>query len=132
MQSGQALHFKTRKSHPQDWHLLVSSIEVPAWIKAPFVVEEQATWVPDDLGVRVWKTLECKQELLTFGPHALKVRAMDAREEVAGPPCCSNNDHGVGVGVVKLILDLPSNVKEGRGMRACRWNNVLPRSITTQ
>jgi hypothetical protein len=73
MQSSQALHFKTCKSHQQDWHLLVSSIKVPAQIKAPFMVEEWATRMPDDLGVQVWKTLEREQELLTFGPHALEV-----------------------------------------------------------
>jgi hypothetical protein len=115
MQSSQALHFKTHKSHPQDWHLLVSSIEVPAQIKTPFVVEERATRVPDDLGVRVWKILERKWELLTFGPHALEVGAIDTQEEIAGPPCCSNNDHGVGVVDVELVLDPPRDVKEGRG-----------------
>ncbi len=88
---------------------------MPAQIKAPFVVEEQATWVPDGLGVQVWKTLECKWELLTFGPHALEAGAIEACKEVAGPPYCSNADHGVGVADVKLILDLPCDVEEVLG-----------------
>ncbi len=96
------------------------------------MVEEWATWVPDDLGVQVWKTLECKRELLTFGPHALKVGAIDAHKEVAGPPHCSNDDHGVGVMDVKLVLDLPHDVKEGQEMHACRQNDVPLRPITTR
>ncbi len=71
--------------------------------------------MPDDLGVQVWKTLEREQELLTFGPHALEVGAIDAHEEVAGPPCCSNDDHGFGVVDVKLVLDPPRDVEEGWG-----------------
>ncbi len=79
------------------------------------MVEKQATRVPDDLGVQAWKTLEHERELLTIGPHALKVRAIDTRKEVTGPHCCGNNGHGVGVADVKLVLDPPRDVKEGQG-----------------
>ena len=40
---------------------------------------------------------------------------MDARQEVAGPPCRSNNNHGVGVAHIELALDLPRDVEEELG-----------------
>ncbi len=40
---------------------------------------------------------------------------MDACEEVTGPPCCSNDDHGVRVADIKHVLDPMHNVEEGWG-----------------
>ena len=77
-----------------------------------------APHMPDDLGMGIGKTLEGKRELVTLRPEVVEVRAVDAREEVAGPPCCRNDDHGVGVADIELVLDPPRDVEEGGGMRA--------------
>ena len=79
------------------------------------MVEDGAPHMPDDLGMGIGKTLEGKRELVTLRPEVVEVRAVDAREEVAGPPCCRNDDHGVGVADIELVLDPPGDVEEGRG-----------------
>ncbi len=71
--------------------------------------------MPDDLSVQVQEALESKQKLLTFSPHAVEVGAMDTHEEVAGPPCGSINNHGVGFENILLVNNPVRNVKEGRG-----------------
>jgi hypothetical protein len=81
--------------------------------------------MPDDLGVGIRETVECKRERFALCPEVVKVRAVDAREEVAGPPHCRNNNHGVGVADIELILNLPRDVKEGRG-DACLQTEQCP------
>jgi hypothetical protein len=75
------------------------------------------------MGIR--KTLEHERELFALCPDVVKVQAVDAREEVAGPPCCRNNNHGVGVADIKLILDPPSDVEEEWG-DACLQTEQCP------
>ncbi len=79
------------------------------------MVEDGAPHMPDDLGMGIGKTLEGERELFAICSEVVKVRAMDACKEVAGPPCCRNDDHGVGVADIKLVLDPPRDVEEGRG-----------------
>ena len=71
--------------------------------------------MPDDLGMRIGEALEGERELFALCPEVVKVGAVDAREEVTGSPCRSNDNHGVGVAHIKLALDPPRDVEEGRG-----------------
>ena len=118
MQSGHALHLEDGEGQLQDGHLLVSCIQVKSRILTSFMVEDGAPHMPDDLGMGIGKTLEGERELVALRPEVVEVRAVDAREEVAGPPCCRNDDHGVGVADIELVLDPPRDVEEGGGMRA--------------
>jgi hypothetical protein len=71
--------------------------------------------MPDDLGMRIREALEHEWELFALCPEVVEVRAMDSRKEVAGPPCHSNDNHDVRVVHIKLALNPPRDVEEGRG-----------------
>jgi len=69
--------------------------------------------MPDDLGMRIGEALERERELFALCLEVVEVGAVDAHEEVTGPPCRSNDNHGVGVVHIELTLD--PDVEKERG-----------------
>ncbi len=90
----------------------MSRIQEKPWILQPFLAEDGATRMP---GIRIREALEREQELFALCPKVVEVRAVDACEEVAGPPCHSNDNHGVGVVHIELARDPSRDVEEGWG-----------------
>ena len=59
----------------------MSRIQVKSRILHPFLVEDGAPRMPDDLVMGIWEALERKRELFALCPEVVEVRAVDAREE---------------------------------------------------